>query len=206
MQILVKSTGSAAGSEMERCVFGLRLSTIFIALVASATPVLAADPAAEFLLRLFNNACLPNIAHTERVRAWAADHHLSEVQNPAALSIYVGAGDGGGLWAVPSSAGTFALSVRTETKACAVWAGAADPNEVSAGVKTMMDQLKRSGDSVSVIRDSTADMEFGRRHGLMYLVTAAGAPNSVALTMITNERPGGAYQATLQVGAVAASK
>ncbi len=49
-------------------------------------------------------------------------------------------------------------------------------------------------------------MEFGRRHGLMYLVTAAGAPNSVALTMITNERPGGAYQATLQVGAVAASK
>jgi len=191
---------------MEWCVVGLRLLTIFIALVAPATPVFAADPGAEFLLRLFNNACMPNIAHADRVRAWAADHHLSAVQNPAAISIYVGPGDGGGLWAVPSPAGTFALSVRTETKACAVWAGAADPDEVSARVKTMMDELKRSGNTVSVVRDSTTDMEFGRRHGLIYLVSSAGAPNSVALTMITNERPGGAYQATLQVGTVAASQ
>ena len=79
--------------------------------MAQANPTSATDPGADYLTKLFTNACIPNIGRPDGVRAWAAQHHLAEVQNPAAVSVYVGAGEGGALWAVPSTSGMFALSV-----------------------------------------------------------------------------------------------
>lgn len=164
----------------------------------------AADDKAAFLVKLFQAACIPNVGNPDGVRTWAIEKRLSQIDAPDSLQVFVGPGGKGTAWAVPTQYGSFALSLRGKTQACAVWAQAADPTEVEADFKVIIDGVKRPGINIRVDKDETVETPVGRARSLVYNVVAPGAPFGFEFTMLTAERPGGAFQASLQVAKTAA--
>jgi hypothetical protein len=175
----------------------MRILTVVALLLIAVQPA-TADPAAAFLTKLFIEVCVPNLGQPAKVREWAEQHHLGQIQSPTALAVFVGPGGNGAAWAVPAAAGSFALSIRGMTQACAVWARAADPGEVMTNFKTIVEGVKRPGIEVTVDKDTVSPSPVGEAHALVYNVTAPSAPTSFEFTLLTAERPGGAFQASLQ--------
>jgi hypothetical protein len=171
--------------------------TAFVFLSAFQSAAVA-DPAAEFLTKLFITACVPNLGQPAKVREWAQGHQLAEIQNPVALGLFVGPGDTGAAWALPSAQGSFALSIRGKTQACAVWARAADPKETLALFRKLIEGVKRPGIEITVDKDTVTPTPVGDAHALVYNVTAPNAPTSIEFTLLTAERTGGAFQASMQ--------
>jgi hypothetical protein len=167
-------------------------------LLAAVQPAAAIDPAAEFLSKLFINVCVPNLGQPTKVREWAEQHHLEQIQSPAALGLFVGPGGKGAAWAVPAAEGSFVVSIRGLTQACAVWARTADPREVMTNFKRIVEGVKRPGIDVTIDKDTVSPSAAGEARALVYNVTAPGAPTSFEFTMLTAERPGGAFQASMQ--------
>jgi hypothetical protein len=112
------------------------LIALFAAVIGPASAA-GADPAANVLVKLFMDVCIPDVGQPQKVRAWAEEHHLQEVTSQIALDLFVGPGGKGVAWTVPSTIGSFALSIRGKTEACAVWARAGmtlfDDEELSWG-------------------------------------------------------------------------
>lgn len=178
---------------------GRRLSAVVLLLAMMSPQASAEDAAASFLVKLFSNVCLPDAGHPEKVRAWASEMKLSEVTTPAALDIFVGPGGKGAAWAVPTSIGSFALSIRGTTEACAVYARAADPTEVERYFRKIMEGIARPGITVTVAKDSTEPGAHGSVRLLSYAVSAADNHGPGFLyTLTTAGRTGGAFQASLQ--------
>jgi hypothetical protein len=175
----------------------MRILTVVALLLIAVQPA-TADPAAAFLTKLFIEVCVPNLGQPAKVREWAEQHHLGQIQSPTALAVFVGPGGNGAAWAVPAAAGSFALSIRGMTRGCAVWARAADPGEVMTNFKTIVEGVKRPGIEVTVDKDTVSPSPVGEAHALVYNVTAPSAPTSFEFTLLTAERPGGAFQASLQ--------
>ena len=179
--------------------FHHRAILIAVLVVSAPASTLADEPNANFVLRLFMDACVPNMGQPEKTRAWAAERHLQEVSAPAALGVFVGAGTKGSAWAVPSSLGSFALSIRGTTEACAVWARTADPAEVAVGFKKLMDGVKRPGLDVGIDSDTTTSTPVGQARSLVYHVWPSSGQAGFAFTMLTAEHAGGAFQGSIQV-------
>lgn len=176
----------------------LILISLLVVGVTSTTAV-ADDASASFVTRLFMNVCIPNVGQAEKVRAWALEKKLVEVTAPSALDVFVGAGDGGAAWAVPTSFGSFALSIRGKTHACAAWARAADPAEVEDYFRKILEGVARPDLVVKVIKDENASGPTGVIHTLIYAVLGTGNEVRGSLyTLQTAEKTGGAFQATLQ--------
>ena len=176
----------------------VRVAVAAFVIGVTIQPAAASDPGADFVLKLFMEACIPNFAQPAKVRQWAEQHHLAQIENAAALGLFVGAGDKGAAWAIPVSAGSFVLSIRGITQACAVWAKAADSVEVEVDFKKIVENVARPGIRVTVDKTMTEPTPSGTARMLVYNVTAPGAPTSFEFTMLTAERPGGAFQASLQ--------
>lgn len=173
--------------------------SVAVLLAILSQPASSADEGAAFLVKLFTSVCSRNVGHPENVRAWALDKKLSEVTSPTALEIFVGPGSKGAAWAVPTPFGSFALSIRGTTEACAVYARTADPTEVESSFRRLMEGVARPGVTVTVAKDSTASGASGSVRVLSYSVSAAENPGPGFLyTLTTAERPGGAFQASLQ--------
>jgi hypothetical protein len=172
-----------------------------LAILFASQPIAAAeDPAAAFLVKLYMDVCIPNAGRPENVRAWAVDKHLQTVSSPAALDLFVGAGDRGGAWAVPSVYGSFALSIRGLTQACAVWARAANPTDIETYFKKIVLGAQRPNVIVKVAKDATVMGPNGSTRLLVYSVSTGNADGGAFLyTMQTAEKVGGAFQASLQV-------
>jgi hypothetical protein len=192
---------------MELSQFGAAICfrAIIICLVL-AVPAWATEPtteptvsAANFAVKIFLEACVPNMGEPQKVRTWAESKHLQPVTAPAALGLFVGPGGKGAAWAVPSEFGSFALAIRGATEACAVWARTADPHEVERKFKTLIEGVKRPGLSIRVDQDKTTPTPVGQARSLVYNVIADGARTGFEFTMLTTERSGGAFQASLQV-------
>jgi hypothetical protein len=179
--------------------FHHRIVLIAVLIVSAPASTRANEPNANFVLRLFIDACIPNMGHPEKVRAWAAEQHLPEVTAPPALELFVGAGTKGAAWAVPSSLGSFALSIRGTTEACAVWARTADPVEVAAGFQKIMDGVTRPGLDVGIESDTTTATHVGQARSLAYHVWPSTGQTGFVFTMLTAEHPGGGFQASIQV-------
>jgi hypothetical protein len=175
----------------------IRILTVVALLLMAVRPA-TADPAAAFLTKLFIDVCVPNLRQPAKVREWAEQHHLGQIQNPTALAVFVGPGGNGAAWAIPAPEGSFALSIRGMTQGCAVWARAADPGDVMTNFKKIVEGVKRPGIEITVDKDSVSPSPVGEAHALVYNVTAPGAPTSFEFTMLTAERPGGAFQASMQ--------
>jgi len=170
-----------------------------LALCIYSATATADDASAAFVTRLFTNVCIPNIGKSENVRAWAMEKKLAEVTAPSALDVFVGVGAGGAAWAVPTSFGSFALSIRGKTQACAVWARAADPVEVEANFRKILEGVARPGLVVKVVKDDNESGPTGLIHTLTYSVSIADNEERGNLyTLLTAEKTGGAFQATLQ--------
>jgi hypothetical protein len=120
------------------------------------------------------------------------------------LGLFVGPGGNGAAWAVPTAVGKFALSIRGMSQACAVWAQAANPDEVETYFKTLVENVKRSGVILSVDKDTVSPSPVGNVHALVYNVTRPNAPTSFEFTMLTAQRPGGAFQASMQAARASA--
>jgi hypothetical protein len=112
---------------------------------------------ANFLVKLFMDVCIPDVGEPQKVRAWAEEHHLQEVTNPIALDVFVGPGGNGVAWAVPSTVGSFALSIRGRTEACAAWARAANPPDIEALFRRILEGASRPGVDVRVVIGATDD-------------------------------------------------
>ncbi|WP_176059546.1 hypothetical protein [Paraburkholderia sp. BCC1876] len=162
---------------------------------------LAADPAAGFLVGLFMKVCVPNMGRPSGVEAWADGWHLHEITDAIPLQVFVGDGENGKAWAVPAKYGSFALSIRGTTRACAVWARAADPGEVEADFHKLIDGSKRPGLNLTVVEDKILPSPAGPLHELVYQMSATDAATGFVFTLLTAENPGGAFQASLQVAA-----
>lgn len=175
-----------------------KMALLAASMLVIGQPASAADASVGFLTKLFIEVCVPNLGQPARIRAWAEEHHLTAVSNPTALDVFVGDGDKGAAWAVPASSGSFALSIRGTTEACAVWARAADPGEVQSNFIQVMEGIKRPGIVVSVDQDQKSQTPSGEAHSLVYNVTAPGAVHSFVFTLLTAERSGGAFQASMQ--------
>lgn len=175
----------------------------FLLLAAVVTPASAAeeDTSANFIVRLFVAACIPNVGQPENVRAWAADQHLEAVRNPIALNVFVGSGGNGAAWVVPSALGSFALSIRGSTEACAVWAKAASPGDVEALFRKIVEGAARPGVDVSVVKDARKRGPYGTIHTLIYSISSTEKQRGGLLyTMQTAEHAGGPFQVSLQAG------
>lgn len=181
---------------MKAGVAALLLAVLF---VGASTSARADDPNANFVMRLFIDACVANMGQPDKTRAWAAERHLQEVSSPAALEVFVGSGAKGSAWAVPSPLGSFALSIRGTTEACAVWARTADPTEVSAGFKQLIEGVKRPGLDVGTDSDTSASTPAGLARSLVVHVWPASGPAGFAFTMLTAEHAGGPFQASMQM-------
>jgi hypothetical protein len=168
---------------------------------ALAGPALAADRAqsSKELFQLFSDACIANRAAPDGVKAWADDHHLEAVQSAGALQTFAG-GDGGAVWEAKMPSSAFALAVRASGGACAVYGDKLDVAVVESLVKGFADELKSAGRRVVVVKDD----ESGAQHNLIYL--ADGPAGKLTLAMIVNDKPGGAFQATIQLSGPGSSR
>jgi hypothetical protein len=175
---------------------GAFLASLFALVPLSAV---ADDPKANAVLHLFMDACVPNMGQPDKIRAWAADQHLQEIFAPAALGLFVGAGTKGAAWAVPSPLGSFALSIRGITEACAVWARVADTDDAAAGFKKLMEGVSRPGLDVGIDSDTTTTTPVGQAHSIVYHLWPSSGKSGYAFTLLTAERPGGAFQVSIQV-------
>jgi len=84
---------------------------------------------------------MKNIGRPDGVRVWAADHHLTSMENPDALQAYAG-GEAGAVWAVNTVAGQFVLAIRAPTNACAVFADKADTQVVENDMGQLMQRTR----------------------------------------------------------------
>jgi hypothetical protein len=173
-------------------------------LLATVQPAAAAGPAAQFLVKLFNTVCVPNLGQPTKVREWAQEHHLAQVQNPEALNVFVGSGEGSAWAILDEEGGKFALSIRGATQACAVWAQTADPGEVLLSFKQTIEGIRRPDVQITVEKDTASPSPLGEVRVLVYNVAAPGAPTSVEYTLLTTERTGGAFQASMQAAKASA--
>ena len=182
-----------------RAVLGLALA---LGACAVPLPAVAEDAAANFLVRLYIDACVTNTPAPERVRDFAASHGLKEIESREALGVFVGEGGAGSAWNVPSAVGNFALSLRGRTQGCTVWALSADPAAVESLFRALLAGVARPGLSVTLLKDTTDPTPFGNRHTLAYGVSPAGeSERGLAYLMQTVERPGGGFQAWLEAAA-----
>jgi len=106
-------------------------------------------------------------------------------------------------WSVPGPGPQwFALSLRGALGACAVWAQQADPQQVMSGfLKGVADPVNPDV-TVRKVGEKTSTTEFGTLTMMLYLIERK-ATGGFLFTVLTSERPGGAFQASLQVAPVA---
>jgi hypothetical protein len=174
-----------------------RLLAAAAASLAVAGPAFAADPAKVSLdlYTLFTDACVANMATPDGVKTWADQHKFETIKGAAALNAFAG-GEEGTVWEARMPSGPFALALRT-TGACAVYGDKLSPAVVEEQFNGFVEALKRSGRTVDVVKDDKAAGDRGQQHDLVYI--ARGSPSTLTVAMIAHEKPGGLYQATLQI-------
>jgi hypothetical protein len=70
--------------------------------------------------------------------------------------------------------------------------------------KTIVEGVKQPGIQVRIDKDTSTASPVGRARALVYNVIAPGAPTGYEFTMLTAERTGGAFQASIQVAKASA--
>ena len=173
------------------------LAVLSASLLATANSAFAAaDPsrAARDMYGLFSDACVDNLAAPGGPGAWAAKHRLERIKDASAIKAFAGS-DEGAVWEVSTGSNPFALALR-DGGACAVYGDKVDIGVVEDQVKGLVEALKGTGRTVTKVKDDTADSDFGLRHSLIYV---ASGKSTMTVTLITDEKPGGLFQAAIQI-------
>lgn len=178
------------------------LAAAFAAGVA-AGPVHAQDQNAVFLLQIYNNVCLRFLNKPDQVRAWAKEKELPPITDQSVRDSFVGPGALSDAWIVPSPTGDrFAVSIRAATQGCAAWAIKADPNYVIPAFIQQIEGFARPGYEIRKDNDESHDTPFGISRSMSYYMRNTTNDVGFEFSAVTAERPGGVFQATLQVSKV----
>jgi hypothetical protein len=184
-----------------------------IALAWPTTHVRAADAAAQYAVALFDQVCMQNFGHLDRVQNWAFSRDLAPIVNPLALQVFLGfrvnvmhehsvAGGGvlnlGQAWAVPAPSGRFVLSTRYDPESCIIWAQTADAAQVETSFKAIVDRARKPGIDVSRDQDKTIEVPSAHVHVQVYRFWTGVSETSFALALATVDRSGGPFQAMIQ--------
>jgi hypothetical protein len=156
------------------------------------------DSPAQVIDQLYGDVCIPNFEAPDKIRAYALDRHLLQLTNPQLLPLYIGRG-AGAAWVVPSPLGSFVLSIREEALRCAVWALQADPLAVDSYFRARVEGFVKPGFQAFKDRDTLVPTPVGNVRAVVFYVTEPDASESVEMTMLSAEKPGGAFQATYQI-------
>jgi hypothetical protein len=189
------------------------LAAAAIALASFTIPARGEDAAAQFTAALFDQVCLQNFGHLDRVGDWALNRDLAPITNPLALQVFMGfrvsahthehsvAGGGvlnlGQAWAVPAPSGRFVLSTRFDPESCIVWAQTADQAEVEASFKAMIDRASKPGFTVTLDQDKSMEVPSANVHVQVYRFWSK-PETSFALALATVNRSGGPFQAMIE--------
>jgi hypothetical protein len=84
------------------------------------------------------------------------------------------------------------------TQACSVWARTANPGDVLALFEQIIEGVRRPGIEITVDKDTVSQSQVGEARTLVYNVKAPDAPTSFEFTLLTAQRTGGAFQASMQ--------
>lgn len=181
---------------MGRAFLLLGLSSLLLSAGAHAD-----DQRANSLVGVFTQACLPNVGNPRAVRAWAAEKHLTPVTNPDGQRMFIGDGSDGAAWFFQVADVPAVLSIRSQTQACAIYGEAADPVVFREWFEMIVRSLTTTpGIKATTLREDDQIGQYGHRVGKVVLVAPfEHPPTGRIFTLITNERPGGAYQVTLQL-------
>jgi len=161
------------------------------------------DPATLTTIAAFNQVCLANAGHPDRIRAWAADHKVPNVTAPAGREIFVGTGQGGDAWFFHTQAGnTLVLSLRANSNACTIYADRAEPAGIENLYRFVAHLLGTAPAQTRTLPDRDEASQYGRHIAHGVLITGAPAFAEVSLMMMSYANTGGPYQAMIQIGAV----
>ena len=173
------------------------------ALLAFLPAAASADPNANSLIHLFNDACIQNMGRPDATRAWAATQRFRVLTHPSVLRLFVGDNPRGKgvAWEVPSlTTARFALSLRGSTEACTVYAERADVKAVESMFLQEVQGAKRPGIDVRKDVEKVSKGHFGLVKQLIYIVTTTGnVDKGYEFIFTTAERPGGPYQVSVQI-------
>lgn len=181
----------------------MKIPSLFFCLFSLLLPILthAEDPRANSLVLVFTEVCLPNVGNPDAVYAWAAEKKLAPVTNPEGRKVFVGDGNEGAAWFFRVADITAVLSIRSQTKTCAIYGEKADVEAFQKWFDSIVSTIVGGGAKATTLMDQDQVGEFGHHVGKMILLKGFEKPPAWrVMTLITNERPGGAYQVTMQVG------
>jgi hypothetical protein len=167
--------------------------------LALAAPVQAsADPASDYLVKLFREACLPNIGHPEAVSTWATAQNLDAVANPEAIFMFVGRKSPGSAWLAHNASGAFALAVRAYPPSCVTYALNARASDVESGFTAIVAEQTKPDRQPRLEQDKMIPSPQGKIHSIVYRLPAVEGQPEYALTVAVSERPGGPFMGMIQ--------
>ena len=177
----------------------LVLSAAMLLGLAGAGQVRAdGDPASERLVKLFRDACLPNIGRPDMVAKWAERQQFERIDNPQAIFLFVGKQSPGNAWIVPDPAGRFMLVTRAFPPSCVAYALEARAGEVESGFAAIVKERTKPNSEPRLEQEKLITTSRGRVHSIVYRFPAADGLPDYALTSAVAERPGGPFMGMLQ--------
>jgi hypothetical protein len=169
------------------------LTSLFLVL-SRATP----QDQPSIFISTFKTLCLDGNGKLDSIRDWAAQHGMNEVTGADARKVYTGGIENGHAWWVKVDDTFLVIASRTPTAACAVFTSAANPIQLQEYIRQLPNASSGRWANVSPLPDKDETGPFGYRRGRAILFSMAGGANTLLVTSIFNEFPGGPYQATLQ--------
>jgi hypothetical protein len=158
-----------------------------------------ADSSAVPLISTFEAVCIESNGSTEFIRQWVHKENFEDVNGLDARARYAVTTDAGYAWFKQTDTTILIVSIRKITNACAVFSSNAPQSDVMEYIEKKLPQkFAERWPSAAIIKDDTGAGEYGVRRGRVITLGTSTQPVSVMISAITNERPGGLYQATIQ--------
>jgi len=152
------------------------------------------DPNANALVRHFGAACVGRVGQPDQIKEWAVKNSLPPVTQPEMLRSLVGDGGKGAAWELPSPTDKhFALAIRGSTEACAVYAEAADPQEVERMFRKLIEGVKRPGLVVQTERDEPVPTKTGTGREITFFITDGEGKRGHIYSLIAADQTGALF-------------
>jgi hypothetical protein len=149
-------------------------------------------------IETFKDVCLDGNGQLDSIRDWAERHHMKEVNGVDARKVYTGSPEDGHAWWMKVDGTFLVIASRVPSSACAVFTSAADPAQVQDYIHQLPSAFSGKWSNVVAIPDKDETGPFGHRRGRAVLFSTSNGASTLLVTSISNQRPGGPYQATLQ--------
>jgi hypothetical protein len=150
----------------------------------------AYDYDAQAAFRIFTASCVRGLAQPDNVRNWAESTRLKLITDPADLNTFVGPGQGGTAWTLPSTNDRrITLSLRGGTQACVVWAERADPKSAEELFREMVQGAAKADVAVKIETEQVFSTATGKAR-LLIMSVADKNGEGYQFTFMAGDRPG----------------